>query len=326
LGAGFNVDAAKEAGPIYGNSIYERYQIDCAYPLVADALALCFGVDQVPSGRSIEDLFLEALQHNDYVPFRKLYRRLMEADFRLAAKLASGDGSNSYKEFFRTFPDANFLTFNYDSLPEIFLFKLGRWNPHDGYGLSVETEVGPLSPGGFAPGKSKPLVLHLHGSFSVYSREFEITQKSGETIPWLEPLEHPSYGFDPDSITLCFPPYRRAMSNTGHVSIEERVIAPIPDKVQELKRPFINESYRKACSLVRESGVLIAVGYSFNRHDKASYGRILESLAKSTERKLVVVSPDANESAIRIRQEYPVLRVTPIGKTFKHWAADSFRC
>src|SRR5439155_14510002 len=168
------------------------------------------------------------------------------------------------------------------------------------------------------------LVLHLHGSFCVYTSEFDVTRSLGDSIGWLDRLGQPRYGFDPDSISGCFQPYRRDMSNTGYVRIEERVIAPIPDKTQELKQVFIRETYATACSLVRESGTLVAIGYSFNRHDAASYGRVLQSLAESSERKLIVVSPDANESAARISHEYPRLRIAPIQKTLKRWAADSF--
>jgi len=49
LGAGFNIDATREAGPVDSNSIhFGRYQIDCGYPLVADVRKLCFGLDKLP--------------------------------------------------------------------------------------------------------------------------------------------------------------------------------------------------------------------------------------------------------------------------------------
>jgi len=51
----------------------------------------------------------------------KLVERLIEADYRIAQRLASSESSNSYRVFFETFNGAQFLTFNYDSLPEIFL-------------------------------------------------------------------------------------------------------------------------------------------------------------------------------------------------------------
>jgi hypothetical protein len=77
LGAGFNVDATAEVGPVFGESLYiGRYQIDCGYPLVAETLRLCFNVDTLPTGKSIEDLFEDALALGDYGPIRKLADRL----------------------------------------------------------------------------------------------------------------------------------------------------------------------------------------------------------------------------------------------------------
>lgn len=69
LGAGFNADAAGEAGSLYGNSIYvSRYVLDCSYPLVAATARLCFGLDEPPADRSIEELFRDALERRDYGP------------------------------------------------------------------------------------------------------------------------------------------------------------------------------------------------------------------------------------------------------------------
>ena len=326
IGAGFNVDAKHEAGPVYGNSSHAgRYEIDCSYPLVADVARLCFGLDRVPADKSIEDLFGEALERNDYEPLKKLSDRVMEADFRLAKRLSSSDKSNCYNEFFKTFHEANFLTFNYDSLPEIFLFRRGRWYPHDGYGVPVQAELSPLHDK-FVDGQSKSLVLHLHGSLCLYTSKYEKQHSDGDSIPQLVRLGRPRFGFDADSITPCFFWYQRAMSTTGHVPIAERVIVPVPNKAEELKQPFISETYAKACSLVRESGTLVAVGYSFTRHDRASYAPILEALSESHDRKLVIVSPEARNLADKIIGQYDNLRITPIDKTFKAWAKDSFRC
>ena len=327
IGAGFNVDAIHEAGPVYGNSIYAGcYVIDCGYPLVADVARLCFGLAQAPTDKSIEDLFAEALEGGSYAALQKLSDRVMDADSRLAEQLASSGTSNCYREFFERFPEANFITFNYDSLVEIFLFRMGRWYPEDGYGLPVEVELAHLKPTEFTAMRSKSLVLHLHGTFCVYTSEFEIKPDFGDSIPWLNRLERPAYRFDPDEISFCFTPYRGMMSNTGYVRIEERVIAPIPDKASQLNQPFISETYDKACSFVRKSGTLVVIGYSFNRNDAASYDAILRALAQSRERKLILVSPQAIELAAKIRAEYNSLQLKPIDKSFKDWAGDSFRC
>jgi hypothetical protein len=100
LGAGFNIDATREAGPFYGNSICAGlYEIQCGYPVVADVLKLCFGLTQLPSDKSVEDLFSEALHTGDYKPMEKLVDRLMEADYYIAHRLASSETLNSYRKF-----------------------------------------------------------------------------------------------------------------------------------------------------------------------------------------------------------------------------------
>lgn len=325
IGAGFNADAAGEVGPVYGNSIYDgRYVIDCGYPLVADVARLCFDLDQAPIEKSIEDLFREALERNDYRPLNKLSDRLMEADYRLATGLSSSDETNCYRDFFQQFAESNFITFNYDSLPEILLHREKRWYPHDGYGVPVEVEPA-LGVKGTGNQDSTSLVLHLHGSLCVYSVSHEIKRDTGDAISWLRRLGSPRYRFDPDSISHCFPLYGRAMSSTGRIPVEERVIAPVPNKAQHLKEPFISTTYNRACSLVRDSGTLAAIGYSFNRHDSASFGPILQALSESVDRKLVVVSPNASNLVEDISRAYNSLQITPVGKTFKAWAEDSFR-
>lgn len=137
--------------------------------------------------------------------------------------------------------------------------------------------------------------------------------------------EKPLYAFDPDSISHCFPRYRRVMSQTGRVAIEERVIAPVPDKSEGLKQSFIRQSYERAVPLVRQTGNLIVIGYSFNPYDRVSYNPVLQALSQSSERELVVVSPQAGELARRLSVEYPGIKIQPVAKTFGEWAADSFR-
>jgi hypothetical protein len=247
----------------------------------------------------------------------------MEADFRLARRPAACGASNCYSDFFKTFCEANFLPFNYDSLPEISLVRLGRWYPHDGYGLPVQAEPSRLKPSESADPKSTSLVLHLHGSFCVYTSTFETEGDPGDAI---DPLGRAPYIFDPDSISLCFPQYGRVLSDSGYERIERRVVAPVPDKAHDLKQAFVRATYAKALPLVRASGTLVAVGYSFNSYDRASYDPVLQALDESRERTLTVVSPQAGELVDKIGAEYHTLQVKPINKTFKSWAADSFRC
>lgn len=180
LGAGFNADATQEAGPLFADSLYgEHYVIDCGYLLVGDTLRLCFRLTKIPVGKSIEHLFEEEQQHRNRDPIQKLAQRLRYADYRIAQELASSERANCYLEFFARFMRCNFLTFNYDSLPETFLFRLGCWYPHDGYGVRV---VAPRRPNteNSMQGSPSTLVLHLHGSLSIRTDEYEVRRGSAE--------------------------------------------------------------------------------------------------------------------------------------------------
>ena len=324
IGAGFNVDAVEEAGPICGTSMYiGRFQIPCGYPLVADALRLCFGLQEVPRGKSVEDLFAEALESGDYSPMERLSQRLMEADYRLATKLASATEPNCYKHFFGRFSRKHFLTFNYDSMIETFLLRLGHWYPHDGYGVDVEAERSPWI--NESIGQSASLILHLHGSLCLYTRGFEIRRDPRDHCAMLVERERPRFIFDPDSIPSNFPGYERLPPGLGYEPIEHRVVAPVPNKAKGLKQMFVNESYAKATSLVRSSGNLVAVGYSFNSHDRVSYHPILTALGESRDRKLLLVTPEADRVVDRLMTEYPHISIEPIGDTLKDWVAGSFR-
>lgn len=316
LGAGFNADATGEAGPLFADSVYQgRYQIDCGYPLVGDTLRLCFGLERMPAGKSIEDLFADAEVSKDPKPIQALAQRLRYADYRIAQELASGKATNSYREFFSRFEHSQFLTFNYDSLPETFLFRLGCWHPCDGYGIQVHAPGFPES----IPQPSRALVLHLHGSLCIRTVEYESRRKSGETMRMLTKRDAPLYTFAPASIAGNFP---GLAPGSGSDDVEDRVIAPIPDKAPALNAPFISETYTKAEAVMRNSDTVVTIGYSFNKHDRASYQRLLRAFGGSPDRKLVLVSPDAGKIANVIRPAFPRLSVMPVEATFKQWVSD----
>lgn len=311
LGAGFDADAAAEAG---------RQQHDFGYPLVGDTLRLCFDLPGIPEAMSIEDLFSDALERREYEPIRKLADRLRSADYYLAHALARAEKVNCYQRFFRAFPDSSFLTFNYDSLPETFLFRLGRWFPRDGYGVRV---IAHLPPGSeeFADKTSSALVLHLHGSLCIRTSEYEARRKPGETIAWLTERDEPRYAFDPSSISANFTPFDR---DVGADDVEDRIIAPVPDKSRGLQQAFIRTSYAKAVDVVRDSDIVVTIGYSFNAHDRGSYQVLLDALRASKARRLLVVSPDADIVVKAIRLGFPDLAIQPLKATFKQWVDASF--
>jgi thiamine pyrophosphate-dependent acetolactate synthase large subunit-like protein len=85
--------------------------------------------------------------------------------------------------------------------------------------------------------------------------------------------------------------------------VEDRIIAPVPDKSQGLKEAAF--TYTKADALVRDSDIVVVIGYSFNPHDRASYQPLLQALSASPGRRLLVVSPDAGSIAKRYPSGLP---------------------
>jgi hypothetical protein len=227
---------------------------------------------------------------------------------------------NCYRRFFQAFADSNFLTFNYDSLSETFLFRPRCWYPHDGYGVRV---LAHLPPGAeeFLDKKSSTLVLHLHGSLCIRTSEYEKQPKPGEALAWLTERDKPLFAFDPSSLSANFAPFHR---DFGINDVGDRIIAPVPDKSHGLKQVFVRHMYAKARDLVRNADTLVAIEYSFNPHDRASYQPLLHALGDSSNRRLLVVSPDAGTTAKTIRQGFPGLSVEPQEATFKQWVAASF--
>jgi hypothetical protein len=69
VGAGFNVDAVDEAEPVLGESL-------CGYPVIGETVRVCFKLARIPAGKSVEDLFSDALERGDYGPLVKLADRL----------------------------------------------------------------------------------------------------------------------------------------------------------------------------------------------------------------------------------------------------------
>jgi len=139
LGAGFNADAGPEICAEDGQ---------WCYPLVGDLLRICFELDVPPAGQSIEDLFQAAQEDRNSQPVERLVDCLMKADHRLGSSLRDERDlrcrNSCYWRFFKRFGRSHFLTFNYDSLPEMFLLQQKSWYPQDGFGVPVKARVLPL--------------------------------------------------------------------------------------------------------------------------------------------------------------------------------------
>lgn len=315
------MDAAAEAGPFYEESPYVgRFRVNCAYPLVSDTLGECFNLTALPAGKSVEDLFAGALAEGNYDPLEKLAGRLRTADHYIAYRIAQHEKAGTYRRFFEAFACSSFLTFNYDSLPETILHSLGLWYPHDGYGVPVAALL-PPGKEHLAERKSSAFVLHLHGSLCIATSETEVRRRPGETMRWLAPRDRPLFTFDASSNGTNFPPYQRA---PGGDHARNRVVAPVPDKSQGLSESFIRAIYARAEALLWDSEIAVAIGYSFNQHDLASYQPLLCALSRSTTRRLLLIAPDADAIAPGLRSSSPGLDIEPLKATFKQWVDRSF--
>lgn len=309
LGAGFNKDANITAGPV-------------GYPLADDLSRVCFD-RELSQGTSIEECFDAALKSKNYEPIQRFYDILMEADYYLIPKLLpTGDNpDNCYARFFDRFKESSFLTFNYDSLTELFLLKMGYWYPDNGYGVPVKVALYSGSP----TYKSSSLVLHLHGSLCIYTTEFDISKRAGTNLQEITRKKNPDYIFDPESIEHLFFPYEGTpLSVFGHEPLEHRVIAPIPNKTEGLRQQFIKEIYDRAQELISETRKLIVIGYEFSPYDRKSYLPLIDKLATQNRAQAILVAPNAIHIERRLRSDFPQINWQPIPMTFKSWVDNDF--
>jgi hypothetical protein len=321
LGAGFNAEASAEAGPIFGDSMYTgRHQIDCAYPLGSDALRECFNLRDTPAGESLEALFSQAIERGDYAPLDILAQRLIKADHYLGFNLARSR-PNCYRHFFESFPNGQFLTFNYDCLVEALLSQMGRWCPQHGFGVAVEVVVSTPKRQNRLDQESTALVLHLHGSLYIRTSEYHFVREHDAELSWLQERKRPLFSFDPYSNGFLFGPFGR---NPGDFDVRDRIIAPVLNKSDALQRKFVSAMYKRARDLIRNCQKVVAIGYSFRDHDRQSYCPILDALDESGNGKLIVIAPDAERLVSKIRPGFPRLRITPIVATLKEWSGRGF--
>ena len=311
LGAGFNVDAAAEVG----------YNANASYPLTRDLLKPCFGRAALPTGLSVEDLFGRALDERNLEPIRVLSELLMDADGDVAFQLRHGAGrdDNAYLMFLRHFQATHFLTFNYDSLVEILLLSLGRWRPDDGFGPPVKIEL-PLCPPSL-PDRSTNLVLHLHGSLCVYPEKYRLVPGPTRNYEMLVTRGEPLFAFDPEAIGCCFFPFQAALPKGRYHHLDDRIIAPIPNKAQGIANVFVTEVYRRAAEVLQQVDLLVVVGYRFSPYDRYSYEPLV---GRSSPRRILIVAPDASDLAKRLRTEYPALNWDSAPYTFSKWVRAGY--
>ncbi|MGA7749171.1 MAG: hypothetical protein WCA63_03400 [Gallionella sp.] len=321
LGAGFNCDAAAEAGKTK-TDVLDSIGRPARYPLVGDLLEPCFGLKDLPPNKSIEDIFQESIESGDRKPLEALYEWLMALDEDIALRLRrkGSHDDNAYTKFLGKFRASPLLTFNYDSLPELLLLSERSWCPMDGYGVEVQADKVTIRRGEQPVEKSLRPVLHLHGSLCVYPVTYGFEKRLGSDTSWMVDLP-PKFKFDPDALGNLFHPFEGVHHGLTRTPVHERVIAPIPDKAEGLEGEFIKAVYGKAVNFLSAASQIICIGYSFNQHDQHSYAKLLHAASGKS---VLVVAPDSESLIERLATEYPEIEWSAQNMSFANWVSSDY--
>jgi hypothetical protein len=321
LGAGFNCDAAAEAGKTKTDVLASTGRL-ARYPLVGDLLDPCFGRKDLPSDKSVENLFQDCIDSGDRKPLEALYEWLMELDYYIAPHLKRGGshGDNAYAKFLGKFQASPLLTFNYDSLPELLLLAERSWCPMDGYGVEVQANMRRIRNGSPPVEKSLRPILHLHGSLCVYPVTYDFEKRPGSDVSWMFDRP-PKFIFDPDALGNLFHPFERIQPGVTYTHVHKRVIAPIPDKAEGLDGEFIKAVYGKAVDFLSAASQIICIGYSFNQHDQHSYAKLLHAVSGKS---VLIVAPDSESLVKRLTDEYPEIEWSYQPMTFAEWVSNDY--
>src|SRR5438552_11016007 len=105
------------------------------YPLIGTLATECFGREIATD--QIEQAFSTAIKDGHREPIDRLVSIIQHADHYVGWEEAKALDS-PYSALLDHFEDAQFLSFNYDSLVELILLRRGEWFPQDGFGVSAE--------------------------------------------------------------------------------------------------------------------------------------------------------------------------------------------
>jgi hypothetical protein len=314
VGAGFSLAANRQ---FVGDAARYGHK----YPLIGDLAAACF--ERAIPITDIERSFAAAIDRGEHEPIDRLVHSIQAADYYVGWQEANASDS-PYNRLLDRFPQAQFLTFNYDALLEFVLMKRGVWSPADGFG--VPAEVGTSRRGsGTRVAPSTALVLHLHGTTLLYAVEMDYTTETGDhrSMTWMKERKEPCFLFDPDALGHCFPQFERAEAGLGYRSPEHRIIAPVPNKARSLDVPFITAVYNRACALIRSASRIVAVGYRFAPCDRQSFEPLVAAAAHARV-PMQIVSPDAAHVARDVLSVQSNLKVHATSKSFEDWARAGF--
>jgi len=168
------------------------------------------------------------------------------------------------------------LTFNWDVLHEVILWRSKLWSYRDGYGFECENQ-------GSRDEASRTLILKLHGSVNwVQEHEYE----NVEYIAHVKDFFWDSRDWD------WRPHYSETQSDSGRKLV-------LPTYLKDISsNRALQAIWTNAHRVLGEAKELVVIGYSLNRVDHPA--RLLFGIALSENPDLdhvTVVSPDAGEWA-----------------------------
>jgi hypothetical protein len=166
------------------------------------------------------------------------------------------------------------VTFNWDILREIILWRSGKWSYRDGYGFECGKQ-------GDHEVKSPTLILKLHGSVNWVQSE---ARTCVDEIDSVADLFQGSKDWDPRTHI------HQAQTDSGRKLILPTYLKDITSNGLLLK------TWTRAHDLVANAREIIVIGYSLNKADHPA--RLLLGTALSANRKaneITVVGPDLGQ-------------------------------
>lgn len=159
----------------------------------------------------------------------------------------------------------------------------------------------------------------------VYTQHHTFGPADEGGIRWMEHFDPPKFMFDPHSLGTLFYPFTRAVGGLGYDSdVTERVIAPVPEKAEGLRREFVASVRTRALDLLLTHPTLVGIGYSFAESDRDTYAELLDALSRHQSPRVILVVPEAVPLAGRLREEFPKIAWEPQPMAFAEWAANGY--
>lgn len=194
------------------------------------------------------------------------------------------------------------LTFNWDILHEVILWRHDLWSYRDGYGFKFDEQ-------GQAERSSGTLMLKLHGSVNW------VQQNDGDSVGHIADAKD----FFSGSKDWDWRPHdNEAQADSGRKLV-------LPTYLKDISsNKVLLDVWTKAHRVIRDAREMIVVGYSLNAVDHPA--RLLFGTALSENASLgcvTVVSPDTGEWGeflSRINK-----RVSPVRQKFEDWVCSAGR-